>query len=79
MAEQTSTTEQLDRERAADRLNDLASALRNGEEMTVPVGNKDIALTPPDSVNYSIDVVEKQRRFRGSRETVRIELDWKPK
>lgn len=79
MTEQTSTTEQLDRERAADRLNDLASALRNGEEMTVPVGNKDIALTPPDSVNYSIDVVEKQRRFRGSRETVRIELDWKPK
>jgi len=47
--------------------------------MSVPVGNKDISLTPSESVNYSINVVERHRRFRGSRETVRIELDWKPK
>lgn len=78
MAEQTATTDKLERERAADRLNDIASQLRNGDDMTVRVGNKDISLNPPDQVNYSIDVVEKQRRFRGSRETVRIELDWKP-
>ena len=51
-------------------MNDLASTLRNGEGMRVPVGNKDITLTPPEDVNYSIDVVEKQRRFRGGRETV---------
>ena len=46
--------------------------------MTVKVGNKDISLHPPKTVNYRIDVVEKQRRFRGSRETVKLELDWKP-
>jgi amphi-Trp domain-containing protein len=79
MAEETSSAEQLKRERAADRLNAIASGLREGKDMTVSVGNKDIALNPADTVDYRIDVVEKQRRFRGNRETVRIELDWKPK
>lgn len=79
MAEHTTSTETLDRETAADRLNDIASALRNEEDCTVHVGNKDITLSPPETVNYSIGVTEKQRRFRGSRETITIELDWKPK
>ena len=34
-------------------------------------------LTPSGTVDYRIDVVEKQSRFRGNRETVRIEIDWK--
>ena len=78
MAQETKTTEQLNREQVADRLNEIARELREGEDMTVSVGNKDIALSPSDTVNYSINVVEKKSRFRGSRETVRIELDWKP-
>lgn len=78
MAEQTTNAEPLDRAAAADRLNDLASALRSGDDFTVPVGNKEIALTPSEPINYRIEVVEKQRRFRGNRETVKIELDWKP-
>ncbi|WP_128225146.1 amphi-Trp domain-containing protein [Halobacteriaceae bacterium SHR40] len=79
MAEETKVTEQLTREQATDRLNEIARELREGEDMTVSVGNKDIALSPSDTVNYSITVVEKQSRFRGSRETIQIELDWKPK
>jgi amphi-Trp domain-containing protein len=79
MAQETKTTEQLKREQVADRLNEIARELREGDEMTVNVGNKDIALSPSETVNYSINIVEKQSRFRGSRETVRIELDWKPK
>lgn len=78
MAEETNSVEQLDRESAADRLNDVASALRDGADMTVGVGNKDIGLSPTDTVSYSITVVEKESLFRGSRETVRIEIDWKP-
>jgi amphi-Trp domain-containing protein len=79
MAQETKITEQLKREQVADRLNEIARELREGDGMTVNVGNKDIALSPADTVNYSINVVEKQSMFRGSRETVRIELDWKPK
>ena len=78
MAHETKTTEQLNREQVADRLNEIARELREGEDMTVSVGNKDIALSPSETVNYSINVVEKKSRFRGRRETVRIELDWKP-
>lgn len=78
MSEQTTNAERIDRGVAADRLNDLAGELRDGENMTVRVGNKNIALTPPETVDYRIDVVEKQSRFRGDRETVRIEIDWKP-
>lgn len=79
MAEQTTSAESLDRGAAADRLNDLASSLRNGEQLTVRVGNKDVSLDPPNKLDYRVDVIEKRSRFRGDRETVKIELDWKPK
>lgn len=78
MPQETSQVVELDRNAAADRLNDIASALRSGGSIDVDVGNKTITLDPPEQVNYRIDVVEKKTRFRGSRETVRIEIDWKP-
>lgn len=78
MSQETSQMMELDRDAAADRLNDIASALRSGGTIDVDVGNKTITLDPPEQVNYRIDVVEKKTRFRGSRETVRIEMDWKP-
>jgi len=78
MAEQTTDTEALDRDVVADRLNDIASELRNGEEFSVRVGNKSIELQPTNEISYRIDVIERQARFRGSRETIKLELDWKP-
>jgi amphi-Trp domain-containing protein len=78
MAEQTTSNDTLEREAAADRLNDLASALRSGEDVRVRVGNKNVTLDPPEKINYRIEVIEKRKRFRGSRETIRLELDWKP-
>ena len=78
MAEETTDATRLECEDVADRLNLIASELRNGDSMDVTVGNKSITLNPPSSVNYRIDVVETQRRFRGDRETVRVELDWQP-
>lgn len=77
MAERTTTTESLDRDAAADRLEDVASALRDGD-LDVRVGNKEITLHPTETVNFQLEVVEKQSRFRGRRETVKLELDWKP-
>lgn len=78
MPDQTTNAEKMSRDAVADRLNDLADELRSGEDVTVRVGNKNVALRPPDAVGYRIDVIEKQSRFRGNRETVRIEIDWKP-
>lgn len=78
MADQTTNVESLDRDAAADRLNDIASALRTGGDLTVSAGNKDVTLSPPDTVSYRIEITEKRSRFRGNRETVSVELDWKP-
>lgn len=70
--------DRLDRTVAADKLNNLAGSLRSEGPARVEVGNKSVELHPPKDVNYSIDVVETQRRFRGNRESIRIELSWKP-
>lgn len=78
MSDQTTNDETIDGDAVADRLTDLAGELRSGENVTVRVGNKDVVLTPPKTLDYRIDVIEKQSRFRGDRETVRIEIDWKP-
>lgn len=78
MADQTTDAESLDREAAADRLTDIANALRTGDDCTVRVGNKEVTLRPAQTVNFQIDVTEKRKRFRGNRETIKIELDWKP-
>ncbi|MXR51168.1 amphi-Trp domain-containing protein [Halovenus sp. WSH3] len=79
MPDQTTNAEKLDRDAVADRLTDLTEELRAGENVTVSVGNKDMVLTPPETVGYKIDVIKKQSRFRGNHETVRIEIDWKPR
>ncbi|WP_254522210.1 amphi-Trp domain-containing protein [Natrinema caseinilyticum] len=48
------------------------------ETVTVPVGNKNVSLHPPHHVDVSIEVVERSSMLRGNRETVDIELSWKP-
>lgn len=77
MADETTNAETVDRETAVNRLEDIASALRN-DDLRVHVGNKEITLHPTESIEYRIRVVEKQSRFRGRRETVEVELDWRP-
>lgn len=78
MSDKTTHAETIDGDTIADRLTDLAGELRSGENITVRVGNKDVALRPSETMGYRIDVIEKQSRFRGDRETVKIEIDWKP-
>lgn len=78
MAERTSNSERLDRSTAADRLNDVASALRRSEDVRIRVGNKDVTLHPPETLTYRVDVVERRSMLRGDRETVELELEWKP-
>lgn len=78
MAEKTTHSDSLDPTDAADRLSDVANALHTGDNFSIRVGNKEIQLSPAETVEFSIEVVEKRRRFRGNRETIRIELDWNP-
>jgi len=78
MAETTTGGEALSRNEVADRLNDIASALGEDEQLQICVGTKRVALSPPDELNYRIEVTEKRSRFRGDRETIAVTLDWKP-
>jgi len=78
MAEKTTHSDSLEPADAADRLSDIANALHTGENFSIRVGNKEIRLSPAETVDFSIEVVEKQRRFRGNREQIRIALDWNP-
>ncbi|TMT85383.1 amphi-Trp domain-containing protein [Haloterrigena sp. H1] len=79
MAQRTTTDETLPRDEFAAYLRELATEFERGDEqITVPVGNKNVALTPPETINVSVEVVERSSMLRGERETVDIELSWKP-
>jgi len=78
MAERTVQGKKVERTVAADKLNDIASSFRSGGPIEIRVGNKTVNLSPPEEINYNIEVVEKQRRFRGNHERITVELDWKP-
>lgn len=78
MTERITQANRIEREAAADRLEEIATALRGDGDAHVTVGNKTITLHPPEMVDYHVEVVEKQRRLRGNREQVSVELNWKP-
>jgi amphi-Trp domain-containing protein len=79
MAERTTRDDVMSRAELASYLADLAEEFDSeDEDIEVALGNKTVSLSPPADVNVSTDVVERSSRLRGSRETVKIELSWKP-
>ncbi|MBZ6495022.1 amphi-Trp domain-containing protein [Natrinema longum] len=79
MAQRTTADETLPRDELAAYLQELATEFGQSEEaVTVPVGNKNVSLDPPQNVDVSVEVVERSSMLRGNRETVEIELSWKP-
>lgn len=79
MADRTRTEETMPRPELAAYLEELAAEFeRGGEEIAVAVGNKTVALHPPENVDIEVDVVERSSVLRGERETIDIKLSWKP-
>ncbi|MFA9425953.1 amphi-Trp domain-containing protein [Natronorubrum sp. A-ect3] len=79
MTERTTADEKLPRSELAAYLEALASEFdEDDDEIHVDVGNKTVTLSPPEAVDFSIDVVERSSLLRGSRETIAIELSWRP-
>lgn len=79
MAQRTTADEKLPRSELAAYLTTLAEEFDSGEEeVHIDVGNKSISLYPSEELDFSIDVIERSSLLRGSRETVEIELSWKP-
>jgi len=79
MVQRTTTDEQQSREELAAYFQTLANAFGSGEEsINVPVGNKTVRLSPPETVAMSVDVVERSSRLRGDHEQLELEISWKP-
>ena len=79
MADRTQSTRTMERSELAAYLASLAEEFdRGGEEIDVAVGNKTVTLSPPETVECDVEIVERSSVLRGNRETVEIELSWKP-
>lgn len=78
MADSTNASQSLSREECADELEALASELRRGEgEIDVTVGNKSVSLAPQETLDYDIEVREREPMLGDKRESISIDLNWK--
>lgn len=79
MAETTSHDAKLSREEVAALLRSIADRLDSGRAtVSVPVGNKEVRLSPPDSVDANVTVTERSRRLRKNTEELALRFKWNP-
>lgn len=79
MAQRTQSDMSLQRPEVAAYLRALAEEFeREGEQISVEVGNKAVTLDPPQEVDLDVEVVERSSMLRGNRETIDLEFSWKP-
>ena len=77
MADTTTASESLSNEAAAERLEALASELRQEDDgIQVEVGNKSVSLAPSGDIDYDIEVAEREPMLGSKHESVTIELEW---
>jgi len=73
----TSHADSATKDAVADRLETLAEQLRS-DAAEIQIGNKTVRLSPAEELNYEIDVREGSSFLRGRRESIELELEWKP-
>lgn len=79
MAETTTDETELTRSEAADFLRTIADQLDDGNRtVDIPVGNKEIRLSPSERIDARTTVTERSRRLRKDTEEVAISLKWHP-
>lgn len=79
MAEMTSHDEEMSRSEAASMLRSMADELDSESGVvSLPVGNKSVHLSPPETIGTEVRVNERSRRLRKDVESVAIEFEWHP-
>ena len=79
MAETTTDETKLTRAEAATFLRTIADELdADSRTVGIPVGNKEIRLSPPETINLETTITERSRRLRKDTEEVAITFDWNP-
>jgi amphi-Trp domain-containing protein len=79
MVVRTDDSRELGRADVAALFRELADEFERGRDtVSVPVGNKTVALRPPDDVTTEVEVLERSGMFRGDQERLRIDVRWQP-
>ncbi|WP_135821323.1 amphi-Trp domain-containing protein [Halostella litorea] len=79
MAQRTDATLSMNREELGNYLKRLGDEIDGEGDITVPVDNRRVRLHPSEAITCDVEVVERSSLLRGSKETVSLELSWKPK
>jgi len=79
MAETTSHDSELSRTELASYLRSIADELDSTRStVTVQIGNKNVSLSPSDSIDASMAVTERSRRLRTDTEELELAFKWNP-
>jgi amphi-Trp domain-containing protein len=78
MAETTSHETEWTRAETATFLRALADGLEAEGDLRVTIGNKNVELSPPDSIEMAAAVTERSRRFRKDVEELDLQFKWYP-
>lgn len=78
MADTTTASDTLSNEEAAAKLEAIANELRQGSDgaIDVEVGNKSVLLAPSGTVEYDIEVAEREPMLGSKHESITIDLEW---
>jgi amphi-Trp domain-containing protein len=79
MAETTTFSGEMTRTELAEFLRAMADELDSGHgKIRIPLGNKEVTLSPPETVDVETTVTERSRRLRKDVEEVDLCFDWNP-
>lgn len=78
MAETTSHETEWTRAETAAFLRALADGLEAEGDLRVSIGNKNVELSPADSIETAATVTERSRRFRKDVEEIDLRFKWYP-
>lgn len=77
MAETTTHNTEMTRKEAAEFLQSIADELNSGQEVvSIQVGNKEVRLSPSETIVTETTITERSRRFRESSEEMSLEFKW---
>ena len=79
MAQRTTNDERMTRSEMAGFLREIADEMGSGEgSVRIPIGNKRIRLSPPETVDSEATVTERSRRLRKDTEELELTFRWNP-
>lgn len=79
MAETTTHETEMTRAETAAYLRSIADELDSGQgKIRIPVGNKEVLLSPPETIGSETTVTERSRRLRKDTEELILKFNWNP-